>query len=168
LETLTISSIIRNSIEKYHGNTALSYVAEQGMTYAELGNSVNKVSALLRQAGIKHGDRLAILGENMPNWGIAYLSTVFIGAVVVPVLPDFHENEVETILNHSETKLIFASDKQVSRLKGLFSRTSVNVVRLDNMDFEKLVKNRDDKALREEVHTGESMEPGEGDLASRI
>ena len=39
------------------------------------------------------------------------------GAVAVPILPDFHENEVQNIIDHSESKLLIASNKQIARLK---------------------------------------------------
>jgi long-chain acyl-CoA synthetase len=45
----------------------------------------------------------------MPNWGIAYFSVTFMGAVAVPVLPDFSPTEVANVLDHSEAEVLFIS-----------------------------------------------------------
>ena len=65
--------------------------------------------AMLEKNGICPGDKVAILSSNMPNWGIAYFSITFMGAVAVPVLPDFSATEVGNVLEHSGAKAIFIS-----------------------------------------------------------
>jgi long-chain acyl-CoA synthetase len=45
----------------------------------------------------------------MPNWGVAFFAITVIGAIAVPILPDFHENEIKTIIEHSEAKVMFVS-----------------------------------------------------------
>lgn len=134
MEKLTLRSLIRNSIEKYGDNIALAFTGDIGITYSSLGKKIRNVSEIIGLAGIGHGDRVALLGENMPNWGIAYLSVVCRGSVIVPVLPDFHESEVRQIIKHSETRLIFASRKQINRLPVLFSELDIPVIELDDLD----------------------------------
>src|SRR5690606_2085059 len=43
------------------------------------------------------------------NWGVAYFAIVSMGAVAVPILPDFHEDEISNILKHSEAKALLVS-----------------------------------------------------------
>ena len=45
--------------------------------------------ATLRSRGVRYGDRVALLSENRPEWGIAYLAIASMGAVVVPVMTEF-------------------------------------------------------------------------------
>ena len=45
----------------------------------------------------------------MPNWGVAYFAITFMGAVAVPILPDFSITEVANVLEHSGAKAIFIS-----------------------------------------------------------
>ena len=168
MEKLTISSLLRKSIEKYSEKHALSFAGEEGISYFSLGIRIQNMSNTLDVSGIKHGDRVAILGENMPNWGVAYLSIVCLGAVVVPILPDFHENEVETILNHSDTKLIFASEKQVKRLKDLFPKLTIPVILLDNLTFQGNTQSNINDALSGRFFPGTQDVVNETDLASLI
>jgi len=130
----TIPSFIRDSVENFSGNTALAFVDEKGITYSELGVHIEKTVALLDILGITRGDKVALIGENMPNWGIAFLSVISMGAVAVPILPDFHENEVQNIIEHSGSKLLFASNKQISRLKNILSR-KIQVIVTDNLSL---------------------------------
>jgi len=71
---------------------------------------------MLREYGIRKGDRVAILSQNMPNWGVAYLAITSMGAVVVPILVDFHENEIKQILRHSGAKAIFVSNTHYDKV----------------------------------------------------
>ncbi|MCK5056254.1 MAG: AMP-binding protein, partial [Candidatus Aminicenantes bacterium] len=86
--------------------------------------------------GIRKGDHVAILGENSPNWGIAYLGIVSMGVVTVPILPDFPAEDIEHILNHSESKLLFATKKQVEKLTYENCKTVKSIIILDNFSIE--------------------------------
>ncbi len=57
----------------------------------------------------------------MPNWSSAYFSITFMGAVAVPILPDFSATEVANVLTHSGAKAIFVSTSLLSRLEGFKS-----------------------------------------------
>ena len=75
----------------------------------------------LRRTGFVPGDKVAILSLNMPNWGVAFFSVTFMGAVVVPILPDFSPTEVGNVLEHSGAKAIFISSSLLSRIDGFKS-----------------------------------------------
>jgi len=83
--------------------------------------------------GVEKGDRVALLGENSPNWGIAYLSITTMGAVVVPILPDFSDIEIKKILDHSQAKVVFVSAKQHPKLNSLGRFDSPDVILLNNI-----------------------------------
>ncbi len=82
---------------------------------------VRNVSGMLNTLGISKGDKVALIGENSPNWGMAYLAITSMGAVVVPILPDFSGHEMESIINHSEAKVVFVSAK----LYGSLNRNNI-------------------------------------------
>ncbi len=109
LESFTLKFMIRQTIERFPNHPALSMVDGRPITYGELGNMIDDLIDLLREHGIKKGDRVAILSQNMPNWGVAYLAITSMGAVVVPILVDFHLNEIMQIIRHSGAKAIFLS-----------------------------------------------------------
>jgi len=106
---LTISSLFNESVKNYSGNKSLVFVGEENYTYQQLGNDVNRVATLLSNLGVSKGDKVAILSTNMPNWGVAFFAISIVGAVAVPILPDFHDNEIKTIIEHSEAKVMFVS-----------------------------------------------------------
>lgn len=106
---LTIPNLVRESVEKYGDKNSLVFVGEKNYTYREMGTDIEKVASLLSLLGVGKDDKVAILSTNMPNWGVSFLAVSILGAVAVPVLPDFHENEIKTIIEHSEAKVIFVS-----------------------------------------------------------
>lgn len=112
----TLKSLLERSRTLYCDRPALSFFEESPMTYAELGRRVSLLSHDLLRRGIAAGDRIAILSENKPNWGVAFFAITIIGAVAVPILPDFQSNEVNYILEHAGVKALFVSEKQVQKI----------------------------------------------------
>lgn len=106
----TIPLLLQNSVSQFADCTSLVFAGEKNYTYRELGEDVKSTAGLLKKLGIEQGDKVAILSNNMPNWGIAYFSISWIGATAVPILPDFHINEIESIIEHSEAKVLFVSE----------------------------------------------------------
>lgn len=106
---LTLQELFRNTVQNYAKETALVFTGEKNYTYKEMGKDVQLLAEMLVEFGIKKGDKVAILSTNMPNWGVAFFAISTVGAIVVPILPDFHENEVKTIIEHSEAKVLFVS-----------------------------------------------------------
>lgn len=107
---LTIPSLLDYTIETFGNKTSLVFTGEKNYTYKEMGNDVDLLASMLSNLGVGKSDKIAILSTNMPNWGVAFFAISKLGAVVVPILPDFHANEVKTIIEHSESKLIFVSE----------------------------------------------------------
>lgn len=116
LESFNLKTMIMRTIQNYPERNALSMVDDKPITYAELGQMIEDTIALLRQYGIHKGDRVAILSQNMPNWGVAYLAITTMGAVVVPILVDFHINEILHIIRHSGSKAVFVSTAQYDKI----------------------------------------------------
>jgi long-chain acyl-CoA synthetase len=84
-----------------------------------LGRKIEEVSCLLFSLGLKKGDKVALLSHNMPNYVIAYFAVVSKGLIIVPILPDFTRDEIENVLVHSESKVLFASERLTSRIANL-------------------------------------------------
>ena len=89
---------------------------EGGYTYSEFKDKCDSISKKLTQYGIGAGDKVAILSQSMPNWSVAFFSIVPFGRIAIPILPDSSENEVTNILEHSESKVIFVSQKLASKV----------------------------------------------------
>jgi len=116
LKKLTIRDIFFRSRMAYSNRPALAFVGSNPISYADMAIIVRNVSGMLNTLGVKKGDKIALIGENSPNWAMAYFSITTIGAVVVPILPDFSATEMEAIIHHSESKVVFVSAKIFNQL----------------------------------------------------
>ena len=116
-EYLTFPALFAETLSKYGDRPAMALVGEEPMTYNELDCKIKAVMAWLEKLGIKQGDKVAILSVSIPHWDVSYYAITFMGAVVVPLLPDFHASEINNILDHSEAKAIFISDGLRSKIK---------------------------------------------------
>ena len=129
---LTIPLLFYESVKKFADRTSLVFVGEKNYTYKELRDDVELVASMLSKLGVKKGDKVAILSNNMPNWGVAFFAISVLGGITVPILPDFHENEISTILKHSETKVIFVSSNLYGTLNEETRLWLDKVIILDN------------------------------------
>ncbi len=103
-------SYIEESIKKNWNLPALSDYNGEKLTYADTGNYILKFHLLFDRMGIKKGDKIALVGKNSARWCCVYLATVSYGAVIVPILPDFKPDDIQSIINHSDSVLLFSSD----------------------------------------------------------
>lgn len=110
LEFLTIPAMLQASYKNFASNQSLVFVGEENRTYAQLEIEVKKAALQLQGIGVKKGDKVAILSLNMPQWGIAFFGASVIGAVVVPILPDFHMNEIKNIIEHADVSVVYVSE----------------------------------------------------------
>ncbi|HPG40547.1 MAG TPA: AMP-binding protein [bacterium] len=115
LPRLTLKHFFEYCTTNYGKEKALSFVDGEPFSYSELYDKVQYVSGFLQKSGIRAGDRVAILGENSPNWVVAYFAITTMGAIVVPILPDFLPDQVQHILHHSNSKALFISEKQYEK-----------------------------------------------------
>ncbi len=129
----TLYELVRNSVDRFASRVAFSMFEGEETTYAEVGRRIEKVQQELTGAGLRPGDRVALLSSNMSNWGVCYLAVVSAGMVVVPILPDFSGEELDMIIEHSEAKALMVSDKLFTKLsKPTIERLHV-VVRTKNL-----------------------------------
>ena len=96
-------------------------------TFGELLHKIRSVAYRLGQENVAFGDRVALIGENHPSWAIAYLGTLYHGAVCVPLDP---HGEIETITNfleNSEAKVAFLSPDQTDRFSQIEEKLGHNI-----------------------------------------
>lgn len=83
---------------------------------AEVQQIANELTAGLIGLGIKSGageeqrDKIAIISKNRPEWIFTDLAVQQAGAVLVPVYPTIHEDELRYILHHACVKAVFVND----------------------------------------------------------
>jgi long-chain acyl-CoA synthetase len=76
------------------------------LSWTDVARAARHLRAGLLGLGLKPGDRVAILSENCPQWVIADLAALGMGAVVVPLYPTSSSDEIEHVLNDSGARAI--------------------------------------------------------------
>ena len=115
---------------------------EGGYTFNSFKGKCDSLSKKLTQYGIGAGDKVAILSQSMPNWSVAFFSIVPFGRIAIPILPDSSPNEVANILEHSESKVIFVSQRLASKVSQEIIDKMTLVIDLDTFD---VIKSDDNK-----------------------
>ena len=139
----TLHKVFDFATANYAKRVAYQYVdGGQQYTYEEFRRKVNQLSMRMTRFGIKHGDRVAIFSQNMPNWVVAFFSATVFGRVAVPVLPDSSEMELTNILNHSESKVLFISQRMMPKLSEECRQKLTLIVDIETFEF--LKKDKED------------------------
>lgn len=132
----SLLSLADHAFKQFSSNLLVTNVGESGITYQQAQEKVVQLQAMFKEFGLKQGDKIAICSENMPHWGIVYLAITTMGCVAVPILPDFHSNEIHHIIKHSEAKAIFVSKKLSAKLnEDDFSSSLLYVLSLEEFDL---------------------------------
>lgn len=132
-----VIKIFENSFREHREMSALTdYFKGENFSYYELAKEIAKLHLLFKEAGIKQGDKIALIGRNNPRWCITWLATVTYGSVIVPILQDFAPTDIIHIINHSESRLLFLGDNywdniepdQIEKIEAVFSLTDFHPI----------------------------------------
>lgn len=97
----------------------LFHVKRQGtyqpITWQQASDDVQALATYLLQHQIAVGDRVVILSENRPEWGIADLAIQSVGAWTVPLYPSLTADDVRLICAHCQPVLAIASTEEQAR-----------------------------------------------------
>ncbi len=158
--------MFNETLRKFGNHDAYAFVGESPVSYVAVNLRIQSVIAFLEKMGVEPGDRVAILSTNMPNWGITYFAITFMGAIAVPVLPDFSNTEVTNVLEHSGAKAIFITSPLLSRIEGFFSNDLKSIILIE--DFSVIYSDISNLIYDPAAVAGKSYEVKEDDLASII
>lgn len=135
LGAYTFPAMLANTVRKFGDRPAVGYVSGDTITYSEVEATIRELRDRLHRLGIVKGDRVAIYATSGPNWGIAYFSIVTLGAIAVPLLPDFSQKEVETCLKHSGAETVFVSTKLMDRLPEPETSGPSRILNIDSFEL---------------------------------
>lgn len=100
--------------QAFRDNWTLPALSEYGkptvMTYGDFAHEIARTHLIFKIAGIKPGDKVAIIGRNSPQWIVVFIATITYGATIVPILQDFNPVDATHIVNHSESVMLFVDD----------------------------------------------------------
>lgn len=123
--------------ENWEQIAMVNYRSKQIYFYKDVVREVAKLHILFQELNIQQNDKIALVGNNTPEWAITFLATITYGAVIVPILQDFHPDDIAHIIEHSESKLLFIEDvywnrleeKNTSSLRAVFSLSDLRCMR---------------------------------------
>lgn len=180
----TLTEMFNAVFAHYHGRTekfALSRKINgkyQGITHDELHREVLAFAGFLKSIGIEKGDRVALLSENRPQWVVADMATLMIGAVNVPLYPSLPPNQIAYIIQNSECKAVITSTMlQLNKIRKIRAevptvKAVISINELDTPDdsvteFE-TAKKLGEKFNHEHPNAIANVELSEHDLATLV
>jgi long-chain acyl-CoA synthetase len=104
-----LAEILGNAAGRYGDRVALRQ-GDLAMTYAELAQASSRIGGMLRDAGVRPGDRVALMMPNVLAYPVLFYGILAAGGVVVPMNPLLKSREVAHYLGDSGASVIFAWD----------------------------------------------------------
>ncbi len=119
LKKFTLAEVPELSAKQFASRPALSMVGGSVFTYQDFERESRSIAESLIHAGVKKGDRVALLAENSPHWVMTYFGIARAGGIVVPILTDFIPAQICNIIDHSGACIVFVSEKLRAKLSDL-------------------------------------------------
>ncbi|MEO0248331.1 MAG: AMP-binding protein, partial [candidate division WOR-3 bacterium] len=109
--------MLEASAGNFSGSVALQ--ARRGgewrrFTYEELLSASRSFASHLQAMGVRPGDRIGLLSENSPYWGMAFFGTLGAGAIVVPLDAGLKPQEMRFVLEDSAVSHLVCSERFLS------------------------------------------------------
>ncbi|MBQ0103382.1 MAG: AMP-binding protein [Prevotellaceae bacterium] len=104
-------TLFEQSIKANWEKEALTDYGGATIRYQDLAVKIEKLHILLECAGVQPGDKVALFNKNCSNWAVAFYGIITYGAVAVPILHEFKDEQARNIVKHSEAKVLFTSQK---------------------------------------------------------
>jgi long-chain acyl-CoA synthetase len=105
----SVPQLFDEMADKYSGKAALIFYGKK-IKYGELKKLTDKFAAALADLGVAKGETVALYLLNCPQYVIAYIGALKVGAKITPVSPVYTSQEVKHQLTDSETKTVICED----------------------------------------------------------
>lgn len=136
---LTLNDIFFTTVERNLDRLMLYRENGQWLPISsrDFGRSVARIAQALHQWGILRGDRIAILSENRPEWPMADMASLLLGAVTVPLYVTLTPEQTAFALNDAGCRVIFvSSDQHLHKILSVLPRTPIEkIVVMDTVEF---------------------------------
>ncbi|MGZ6228020.1 MAG: AMP-binding protein, partial [Candidatus Binataceae bacterium] len=131
----TLAEMLDRAAERYGSRPALVARPPSGervtTTYRELRDSAHRAGLLLGMRGVKTGDRVLLIGENSPEWVLAYFSILAAGAVAVPLDHLISPEELAPICRIATPAAALCSAAVAKRVGSALAEMDSDIVELE-------------------------------------
>ncbi len=156
LHRYTVDAFFEKVVKEYGDELSVGSLDTPPISYREMGRVVESIQQLLLRHGVGKASRVAIVGISTPNWAMAYLAVMALGAVAVPIMEDFPPADIRHLMEFGEADAALLSRQVINTLGEYdFSRFRV-LVCMD--DLEVVCSSGAAPALREEVREDDLAE----------
>lgn len=104
-------SVLEDSMRRDWDRVCLSNYGGEDFTFCDLASQIEKFHLFFDKVGVKKGEKIALCASNSARWAMTFLAVNTYEAVIVPLLSDFHPDNVNTLVDHSESIILF-TDKE--------------------------------------------------------
>ena len=101
---------LEETIIKQWDQKALCDYGGDNFSYSHIAECIEQFRLFFTAAGINRGDKIAICAKNSARWAMTFWGINVNGVVVVPLLADFHPSNVNSLVVHSDSVLLFTDD----------------------------------------------------------
>jgi long-chain acyl-CoA synthetase len=117
--------LVRNA--RQHGDRTALREKEYGIwrkvTWSQYRDRVRDFALGLAELGLERGDKVAVVGDNRPEWVFSELAAQSMGAASVGVYQDSNLQEVAHVIDHCDARFVVAEDQeQVDKILGMIDR----------------------------------------------
>jgi long-chain acyl-CoA synthetase len=116
MEKSSLGMLYTQTFQQNWENTAFTDYEGNSFKYCEVAANIKSLQLFYQSAGLKKGDKIAVLGRNSANWGTTFLSAISAGIVIVPILPDFNDTDTNHIISHSEVKIVIGAKSLLGKI----------------------------------------------------
>ncbi len=86
------------------------FVSGKTLTYGEFARRIARMHMFFEEAGIRPGDKVALLGKNTSTWIVIFMASLTYGTTIVPILNEFNPVDAANIIRHSDARILFVAD----------------------------------------------------------
>jgi acyl-CoA synthetase (AMP-forming)/AMP-acid ligase II len=120
-------------VMQQHADKDFAVYLEERYTFGEgYALSAAFAAALIERYGVQQGDRVAILSRNNPQWMMAFIACLSIGAVAVPMNAWWTTEELDYGFEDSGAKLVVADRQRVERLMPIAEKHALQIISVDD------------------------------------
>jgi len=116
MKPMALPALLRRNAERFGDKRVAIREKEfgiwQSVTWRGYYENVRDFALGLHQLGFQRGDKLSYMGDNRPEGLYSEVAVQALGGAIVGIYPDSHLDQVEYIINHSDSKLVVAGDQE--------------------------------------------------------
>ena len=116
----------------------------ESYSYSEVAEHIGHLHLFFKSFSLNRGDKIALIGKNSSLWAISFMAALTYGAIVVPILPDFHIKDIHHIINHSDSRILFSTEHFFNELD---INQIPNIKAVVSLDSKKLLFSKENSAV---------------------